>query len=69
MGYNPPDGLDISFDIDGAYIEVSNGEIVDIMSHRDVKLKEPSEVEQQPDAQVNSKYGGNSQPLSIEVVE
>ena len=44
--YNPPDGLVVSFELDAAYIQVSNGQIVDIMSYRDVKLKEPSEIQQ-----------------------
>ena len=44
--YNPPDGLAISFELDRAYIQVSKGQIVDITSYRDVKLREPSETRQ-----------------------
>lgn len=44
--YNPPDGLAISFDLDDAYVEVDNGKIIDIFTHRDVRLKEPSEIQQ-----------------------
>lgn len=97
--YNAPDGLEISFNMDDGYVEVDNGKIIDIFSHRDVQLKQPSELGQRlepdgqmvvaeigavtvsasdevppgsyafglgtSDAQINSKYGGNSQLLEI----
>jgi len=44
--YNPPDGLEISFNLDDAYIQIDNGKIIDILSHRDVKLKEVSQIQQ-----------------------
>lgn len=44
--YNSPDGLEISFNLDDAYIHVDNGKIVEIFSHRDIELKEPSEIQQ-----------------------
>lgn len=99
--YNPPDGLIILFDVDGAYFEVDNGRIVDVITHRNVTLSEPNEIEQRMEgniivakvgtitvsvtdavptgnyyfgigtanADVNAVYGGNSQRLTIRVIE
>jgi len=44
--YNPPDGLKILFDADGAFFEVDNGRIVNVLTHRDVILPEPDKIEQ-----------------------
>lgn len=44
--YNPPDGLTILFDADGAYFKVDNGRIVDVLTHRDVALPESDKIEQ-----------------------
>jgi hypothetical protein len=49
--YNAPDGLEISFNLDGAYVHVDNGKITDMLSYRNVKLKEPSEIEQRPEGE------------------
>lgn len=44
--YNPPDGLAILLDVDGAFFVVDNGRIIEILTHRNVTLPEPDEVEQ-----------------------
>jgi hypothetical protein len=44
--YNPPDGLTILLEADGAFFGVDNGRIVDVLTHKDVNLPEPDRIEQ-----------------------
>lgn len=43
--YNPPDGLEISFNLDYAFVKVANEKVVEILTRKDVKLKEPPQIE------------------------
>lgn len=43
--YNPPDGMQISFNLDYAFVKVANEKVVEILIHKDVEVKEPSQME------------------------
>lgn len=100
--YNPPDGLEISFNLDHAFVKVSNEKVVEMLVRKDVEVKELSQIEYRfegvdmvvaeeignitisvskdvpvddyyfgiatTDANVNSRYGGTSHPVTISVV-
>lgn len=66
--YNPPDGLTILLDVDGAYFRVDNGRIVDVLTHRDVMLPQPDKIEQHMEwNMVVAKVGTITISLSDEV--
>ena len=43
--YNPPDGLEISFNLDHAFVKVSNEKVVEMLVRKDVEVKAPSQIE------------------------
>gem|GEM_PF-3102767 len=66
--YNPPDGLAILLDVDGAFLVVDNGRILDVLTSRNVTLAEPNEIEQHMEGpMVVAKVGTISVSVSKEV--
>jgi hypothetical protein len=67
--YNPPNGLEISFNLDRAYVQVANEKVVEILDHKDLK-REPSQIEYRfegVDMVVAEKIGNITISVSMDV--